>query len=137
MSVFSLKGAAAVASAQDEGVVIVLKDEQGDPLTFVDADGSTKDVTARIAGEFSSTFRRAQEDQRNKALKRRSQQLTGDALERSNLELTAACVLEWTLRDGDTPIECSKTNVITVLTAAPWIRREIEAVRDDAARFLR
>jgi len=137
MASFSLQGAADVAAQQDAGTEIVLHDQTGEPLTYTAADGSTVEVTALVAGSLSSTYRRAEEAQKDKMLKRRSQTLTGELLTRQQVELTAGCVLSWTLRDGDKPIPCTKENVVTVLTAAPWIRTEIEAAMNDAARFLR
>ena len=137
MASFSLAGAADVAVQQDAGTVVVLHDQTGEVLTYTDTDGKTVEVTALVAGSLSNTYRRAEDAQRDRAIKRRSTQLTGEMLVRQQMELTASCVLSWTLRDGDKPIPCTKENVLTVFTAAPWIRTEIEAAMSDAARFLR
>lgn len=137
MAGFSLQGAADVAASQDAGTVVVLHDHEGEALTWTDAEGKEREVTATVAGALSSTYRKAEDAQRDKMLKRRSVTLTGEMLARQQMELTAACVLSWTLRDGDKPIPATRENVVTVFLAAPWIRAEIEAAMSDAARFLR
>jgi hypothetical protein len=136
MSTFSLQGAADIAAQQDKGVRITLKDQLGDALTYTKDDGSLVECTALVAGQLSATYRKAEDTMRDRQLKRRSVQLTGEMLARQQMELIAACVLDWNLHDGPKPIPCTKENVITVFTAAPWIRADIEAVMSDPARFL-
>ena len=137
MASFSLAGAADVAARQDAGTVVVLHDEVGDVLTFTDADGKVVEVSALVAGSLSSTYRKAEDAQRDRAIKRRSTTLTGEMLTRQQMELTAACVLSWNLRDGDKPIPATRENILTVFLAAPYLRAEIEGAMQDAARFLR
>lgn len=136
MSKFSLSGAKDVATQQERGTSVVLRDHLGDPFTYVNETGTEVECTAMVAGQFSALYRRAEEAQRDRHLKRRSMQLTGELLARQQIELVAACVMEWNLRDGEKPISCSKENVISVLTVAPWIRADIEAAISDPARFL-
>jgi len=137
MGTFSWKGAADVASKQDEGTRVVLRDQLGEAFTYANAEGQTVEMTALVAGSLSSTYRKAEADVRNAMLKRgRSLVLNNEALERQALSVIAACVLEWDLREGDKAIPCTKENVIQLLTAAPWIRGDVEAAMNDAARFL-
>lgn len=137
MAEFSFEDAADVAAQQDAGTSIVLHDQVGDALTYTNADGQTVEVTALVAGSLSTTYRRAEDAQRDKAIKRRSTTLTSEILTRQQMELTASCVLSWTLHAKGKLIPCTRENVVTVFTAAPWIRTEIEAAMTDAARFLR
>lgn len=136
MSMFSLQGATDVAAQQDKGTRVVLKDPMGEPFTYVDADGVEQECTALVAGQLSSVYRKAEDAMRDRQIKRRSVTLTGEMLARQQMELVAACVLEWNLRDNGKPIPCTKENIITVFTAAPWLRTDIEAVMSDPARFL-
>ena len=136
MSGFSFQAATDVAATQDKGTVIVLKDQMGEPFTYTDSTGNECECTARVAGQLSSTYRKAEDAMRDRQLKRRSITLTGEALARQQMELVAACVLEWNLHNDGKPLPCTKENVIQVFTAAPWIRADIEAVMSDPARFL-
>lgn len=136
MGKFSIQGAEAVTAAQDKGTIMVLKDPEGVPFTYTDGSGVEHECTARVAGQLSSTYRKAEDAMRDRQLKRRSLTVTAEMLTRQQLELTAACVLEWNLHDGDKPIPCTRENVTKVLAAAPWIRTDIEAVIADPARFL-
>lgn len=136
MGTFSLQGAQAVTAAQDKGTVMVLKDHEGNPFTYTDGAGVEHECTARVAGQLSATYRKAEDAMRDRQLKRRSLTITAEMLTKQQLELTAACVLDWNLQDGDKPIPCTREHVIKVLTAAPWIRTDIEAVIADPARFL-
>jgi hypothetical protein len=135
MSSFSLSAAKAVSQREDRGASVALRDEQGEALT-VTIDGETMPVIARVAGKLSATYRKAEQAAADKAIKRRSMDVTAEAIERQQLDIIAACVLSWNLYDGDTPIPCTKENVVTVFLAAPWIRRDIEGAMSDPARFL-
>lgn len=136
MAEFSLKAAADVATRQDMGTVVVLKDEQGDPFTFVDANGATQECEALVAGQLSTRYRKAEDAMRDRQLKRRSISLTGEMIAKQQIDLVAACVVSWNLHGDGKPIPCTKENVVQVLTAAPWLRTDIEAAMSDAARFL-
>jgi len=137
MGAFTWKGTADVASKQDAGTRVVLRDQLGEAFTYTDAKGVVVEMTALVAGSLSALYRKAEADVRNAMLKRgRSLVLNNEALEKQALAVIAACVLEWDLREGDKPIPCTKENVIQLLTAAPWIRGDIEAAMNDAARFL-
>ena len=135
MSTFSLSAAKAVSTREDEGAAIALRDELGDALT-VTVDGETVPVIARVAGKLSATYRRAEQAAADRAIKRRQMDVTAESIERQQLDILAACVLSWNLHDGETPIPCTKENVVTVFMAAPWIRRDIEGAMSDPARFL-
>ena len=136
MSSFSFESAKAVADQQDQGTVVTIKDQVGDPFTFVDADGVTQECTARVAGQLSSVYRKAEDAMRDRQLKRRSVTLTGEMLAKQQAELVAACVLDWNLQNNGKLIPPTKENILTVFAAAPWIRTDIEAVMSDPARFL-
>ena len=136
MAEFSLQGAADIAAQQDKGTRVVLRNHLGDTLTYTDTNGEVVEVYATVAGTLSNTYRRAEDAQRDRQLKRRSVTLTSEQLTQQQIALTAACVLEWNLRDGGKPIPCTPANVSQVLNAAPYIRADIEAAMTDAARFL-
>ena len=137
MAGFSLHGAAEVATQQDEGTTVVLRDHTDEPITFVDADGTAVEVTARVCGTLSATYRKAHDAQRQKWFKRGSGTPTVEQIDAQQAETVAACVLSWTLCDDGKPIACTKENVLTVFKVAPWIRAQIEAAMADPARFLR
>lgn len=136
MAGFSLQDAAAVATQQDEGTTVVLRDHLDEPITFTDGDTVTE-ATALVVGTLSATYRKLNDAQRAKWFKRGSGKVTPEDVDEQQLQVIAGCVKSWTLRDGDKPIDCTKDNVLKVLRAAPWIRGQIEAAMADPARFLR
>lgn len=136
MAEFSFETAAGVAAKQNKGTVVVFRDDLGEPFTFKDANGDTQDVTVVVAGALSSTYRKAESAQRDRMLKRRTTTLTDETLQKNQLELISACVLEWNLHVGGKPVPCTKENVAQVLISAPWLRTDLEAAMGDASRFL-
>ena len=118
-----------VAEREDEGTVVQVKDENGD---------TQEGVTITVAGTYSSRYRRATDAQRERMLKSRRASLTGEQLNRQQLELVAACIISW---EGFTaegkPYPLTKENAVALLDNAPWIREEVEsAMGDHSAYFL-
>lgn len=136
MAEFSFQAAASVATKQDKGTAVVFRDELGEAFTFKDAAGDSQEVTVLVAGVLSSTYRKAESMQRDRMLKRRTTSLTDEMLQRNQLDLISACVLEWNLHVDGKPVPCTKENVSQVLTAAPWLRADLESAMGDATRFL-
>lgn len=134
--VFSLKGAQAVQSREDLGAKVTLRDELGEPLMVNDETGAAVPAFAVVVGKLSGTYRKAEQAVNDRTLKRRTTELTAELLEAQELEKLAKCVKSWNLTDDGRPIPATTQNVITVFQAAPWIRRELEAVMNDPGRFL-
>jgi len=136
-STFSLAAARAVGAREDRGARVALRDELGDPLRVLDAEsGSVTDAFALVAGRHSARFRQAEQRVNDRALKRRNLEITAEIIERNELEKVASCVLSWNLTDNGKPIPCDLPNVVEVLRAAPWIRREFETAMGEPSRFL-
>ena len=124
-----------VAATEDEGIVVPIKDLNGDPQSYED-NGVTKPAVIRVAGTYSTTYRRAAEASREKAMKRRRVAPSGAQMARQELELIAACVLSWEgLANAGQPFPCTKANAIALLDACPWIRQDVEAAMGDHESF--
>ena len=136
MAEFSFHAAAGVAAKQDKGTTVVFRDELGEAFTFKNEAGELQDVTVLVAGTLSSRYRKAESAQRDRMLKRRTMTLTDETLQKNQLDLISACVLEWNLHVDGKPVPCTKENVAQVLMSAPWLRNDLEAAMSDAARFL-
>jgi hypothetical protein len=69
-------------------------------------------------------------------LKQRRTSLTGEGLNRQQLELVAASIIAW---EGFTangqPYQLTKENAIALLDKAPWIREQVEEAMGDHASF--
>lgn len=134
MSGFDLSEAAAVAAKEDEGTVVHVRGSDGEPMYFGKDDAEP--VTITVAGTYSKAYRRAVDAQRERLVKQRRVTLTGEALAKQQLELVAACVLAWSgIVDAGKPLPCEKPNVLRLLTAAPWIREQVEEAMQDHAGF--
>lgn len=129
---FDVAAAKAVAAQEDEGIVVPVKDERGEPQFVGDVP-----VTITVAGTYSSVYRRALDAQRDRLMKRRRAS-TGDELQRQQLEIVAACILAWDgIMSGEKAFPLTKENAIVLLEAAPWIRADVEAAMDDHAGFFK
>lgn len=135
-SPFSLRAARDVSRREDRGVRVLLRDELGDSLMVKNAAGELEQAWALVAGKLSRRWREAEQAANDRMLKRRSLDLTAEQLERNECTKVAACVIEWNLTDDGMPIPCDVHNIVTVLLAAPWVRRDFEKAMDDPSRFL-
>jgi len=133
---FSLAGARAIAAREERGKVFQIRDELGEPMMTTDENGELVPATAVLLGKLSSTYKKAEQALSDAMLRKRTTDLTTDMLEMNELTKIAACVQSWNLRDGTRPIPSDKFNVITVLKAAPWIRRDFDTFMGDPSRFL-
>jgi hypothetical protein len=133
---FTLKQASQVAEREEAGTKVMLTDEQGEPLWTADDNGAPVQAYAVVVGKLSRTYRKAEQAVQDRMLKRRTTELTSSVLARNANELVAACVTEWNLRDGTTPIPLTKDNVVQVLQVAPWIRELLDRAMGDSSRFL-
>jgi hypothetical protein len=120
------------AAAEDEGTLVAIRDASGEPELQPNGDP----VTITVAGTYSSRYRRAMDNQRERLLKQRRTSLTGEGLNRQQLELIAASIIEW---EGFTaegqPYPFTKENAIALLDNAPWIREQVEEAMGDHAAF--
>ncbi len=122
-----------VAEREDEGTVVHVKDVTGEPQYL---DG--KPVTIAVAGTYSSTYRKAVAANRDKWLKRRSQTLDGEHLDKQALETTVACIKGWDgFTAGESPFPFTKANALVLLEGAPWIREQVESAMGDHESFFK
>jgi hypothetical protein len=129
---FDLGAEKAKAAREDEGIVVQINDERGEPMTY----GEGLAVTVKVVGTYSKRYRDAERMRVDKRWKSRG--VDPDVIRREALELTAECVLEWAgFFDGGKPLDCSRANVVRVLDAVPWVRQQIEVAMEDHAGFSR
>lgn len=133
---FSLSAARNVATRQDRGTLVKMRDEEGEPLMTEDDAGNEVPAEARVAGEFSNLYAAAEGEVNDKMLKRRVTELDNNTVNLQELTKVAKCVISWNLRDGKRPIACDVANVTEVLVAAPWIKADFIKAMKDPARFL-
>lgn len=131
---FDIVSAKDVAAREDEGTVVELKDQNGEPLYADDA--KTLPVTITVAGTYSTRYRRAVDQNRDRMLKRRQATLDGEQLNRQSLELIAAAIIAWSgLTESGADYPLTKENAIALLDACPWIREQVEMAASDHASF--
>lgn len=123
-----LNQAAEVTGREDDGVVIELNDEQGNP--------ADPKVTVTVAGTYSKRYRSAQDANRKWWRKHARSKPSDDVIDGQALELIAACIIAWSgfTADGkDYPL--TKANAIHLLTVMPWVREQIETAMTDHEGF--
>ena len=139
MSGFDLTAAKALSEAEDEGAIIEIHAPDGEPMMH-GPENDPKPVTMRVAGSYSSTYRRAEEAATKKRLqaarRTRSTDLDAAAARQWQIDVMAKCVLEWDgFYDDGKPVPCTYDNVRAVLTHAPWAREQVEAAMQDHEVF--
>lgn len=125
--------AAAIIAREDQGQVLAIRDEVNNPIV----DEQKQPFTITIAGAHSSVYRRALSAHRDRA-NRRTQIPPSEVLDRQWVDFVAACVLAWSeMTFDDQPFPCSKENAFRLLTAYPWIRRQLEEAMHDHEGFIK
>jgi hypothetical protein len=126
-----LAKAGTVKAREDEGQVVHIRDETGD-LAF---EGETP-VTVKIQGSYSAAYRRVEDEQLRRQIKRRLATVTPDQLTANRVELVAACILDWSgFTDGGRPFPCTRENATRLLEVAPWVLNQLAEAQQDHASF--
>lgn len=135
---FDLSAAKPVAELEDEGVWVNLRDGLSEQMYYTDGNGEKKPVRVLVAGTYSNVYRKAQDAQTERNLKRRAKTVNADAVNRERMALTVACVLDWEgMFANGSPLPCDKEMVAAVLTQAPWIREQVEEQMTDHESFFK
>lgn len=124
-------GNQSVAEREDEGTLVHVTDEGGKLLYH----GEGKPVTIRVAGTYSKTYRRAEEQIRRRPFK--AGKITNEKFYDETMEKAIACTLAW---DGfvdqhGNPIELNKHNIAAVYEEYPWVYDLVWEAMDDHSRF--
>lgn len=131
---FDLAAAPSVADVEDQGQWIHLLDRDDEPGYYGE---DRKPVRMRVAGSYSNRFRRAEQKVRRKALRGRGK-MSAEDLDQQALEIEAACVIEWEgIVSAGRPVPCEPENVVQVLRAMPWVRKQVQRAIDDHAAFFK
>lgn len=124
---FDLSRASEVSEKQDEGAWMDVRDENGDLY-----DG----VRIKLAGSYSERYRRAQEQQTTRALKRRTKTVTGELVDRQALAILGSVTLAWEgIKNAGNDIPCTPENAESLYKKAPWIRAQANEFVNDHENF--
>jgi len=135
---FDLESALPVEKMEDKGIDVELLGLDGEWMLFKGENGTEENVSMKVVGTYSTRYRRAQETQTTKTLRKRSSSNLGRDLGERRIELVASCVLSWNgFYHKGTPIAFGRNNVIKVLEAAPWIREQLENAMENHEAFLK
>jgi len=110
------------------------KEEEGTEVVVKDVTGEVEEgVTITVVGTHSATYRKAA-DRASKKNFRHGFDI--DSARGQLLETTARCIKSWkgfTSNGQDYPY--TTENAIALLTAAPWVREQVEAAMNNHALF--
>jgi hypothetical protein len=108
----------AITAREDEGQAVHIKDYPSGEPAF---DGD-QPVMVRIAGSYSKLYRKTQDAQTQRMIKRRQSSLTAEQLAQNRIDLVAACILGWEgFHSGRDAFPHTRENAALLLTKAPWI----------------
>lgn len=135
MSGFDLEDQGAVTVREDEGQVVHIRDARGD-LAYTGEGEQRKPVTVRVAGTFSTHYRRANDAIQQRVLKRRQRDITPEQVLANRIELVRSCILDWQgFTNQGKPLVFSPENATLLLTKCPWVRAQLEEAMEDHAAF--
>lgn len=123
---------AAVARHED-GAVVEVMDELGEP--YLAADGSQSTIT--VLGSESKRYRDVQAKIRKRTLRDRRGALTADEVRANRVELASAVVTAWHGWEDDegAPIPFSVENVAALLASAEHVLEQVEVGIHQHASF--
>lgn len=126
-----------VQDKEGEGVWVNLRDVNNDPVEY-EKDGEKRPLRILVAGTYSKQYRDISDRQRNKLLKTRRMQLTGDQLRENQREASAHCCIAWEgFHAAGKEFACNPTNAMAVFKAAPWFQEQVEEQMQDHESFFR
>lgn len=129
---FDIDVKAKALEAEDEGIVVEILDELGDPA--LDADGNP--VTVTVAGEYSNKYRKAEEWQRKTLMRLRGKEQTGAESIAMQSELVARCTLAWSgFMQNGAVLPFTTANATMAFSKLPFVRKRVESAMSDHASF--
>jgi hypothetical protein len=137
---FNITEKESLVGIEDEGIDVEIDDENGEPA--YQADGTTP-ITIRVVGSLSKRYRKAQENQRQDAIKSIGKKLTGRESLAKQTEFVAACTLGWSagfthvVNGAVVDFPFTRENAIDLYTRLPFIQAKLEAAMVDHAGFSR
>lgn len=137
--VFSLSGVQQVVDRAEEPTRVMLRHASGETLYTMAVGAKDADPVpayADVVGKLSKAYRRVEQAQADRMLRRRQTSLTAEGLAEAEIERLSACVVGWNLTDNGAELPCTSQNVRAVMSTAPWIKEEIAQAVGDTARFL-
>lgn len=118
---------------ENKGVSLPLLDRNGNP--DLDSKGNQSSLT--IVGEYSSNVGKADDSQTRTMWKRRPGSFDPAQVTRKNrIERAASAVIGWSgIEANGEPVPFSREAVVTLLTAAPWVLKQVEAAIESYGSF--
>lgn len=107
----------------------------GDELTTSNGDA----VYIEVLGADSSKMRAEMSDRARKQIAKRNSTInTIEEAEKASSELLASIIVTWYgIEENGEPIECTRENIIRVLTKYSWLRLQIDAFVSNRANFFK
>jgi hypothetical protein len=126
--------------SEDEGTFVHFKDAAGELLFDVEGEGESavrKPVGVRVAGTYSSQYKKVTRKVRERNTKRRSRgmELDADVVDANGNEIVAACILDWTFTANGQPFPITGDNWGALIAKQPQWEEQVDAAMVDHARF--
>lgn len=129
---FDIDVKAKVLDLEDEGLVVEIMDELGDPAL----DDAGQPVTVTVAGEYSNRYRKAEEWQRKTLMRLRGKEQTGAESIAMQSELVARCVLAWSgFTQNGASVPFSTATATMVFSRLSFVRKQVESSMSNHAAF--
>lgn len=120
-----------VAKREDEGQLVHLRDEFGEPWL---ENGSP--VTVTVVGTYSTRYRRAEAAAGRRFQKQMRSQGGDFDMRAYNEDVAAQCITAWTeFTDNGQPTTPTRELVLRLFAAMPWIYPQVNAAMENHAAF--
>lgn len=123
MKISALKASTAL---HDEGIVVPIMDESGEPMLAADA----SPVTVTVVGAESKRIRKVEDRQTRRVFRVNAPDAdVADLYRHNRVELATAAVIDWHgfEDDNDQPVPCTPENVTAVLSSSGHVLKQVEA----------
>ncbi len=102
------------------------------------ATGEDLGIVIRLAGTDSAAYRRALSAAANRRPQAGRKKATLEELQAENIEIMAACTLDWSgvSLDGQSMLPFTRKDAVTLYTRFPWIREQADAFMAERAHYL-
>jgi len=111
--------------------------EEGQWMEVETPGGEGTDIHLKLAGSDSSYYQKQIQTQQRKMLKKKKFNKTPEEIENDNIELLAACTLDWqNVAYKEESLDCTKYNVRWLYKAFQLIREQIDEFIGDRSNFL-
>lgn len=128
----------ATAQQEDEGRTVHIRDKNDQLRFYKNGTDEKKPVTIRVAGTYSSLYRRTKENWQLRSAKLGRRAAKSEAAMEFQLEMVVGCIISWEgFNNAGAPFPFNPENARKLLRGAPWIMDDLWEAMNEHESFSR